>query len=110
MNGKKIINDPYTDKPEFYTIKYKTYTKKLDEVKSIHCYWAYMEKSEKKPACIKKWENSLEKKPDWGEIFLMPFQTFRETKYQSFQYKILHCIIACNHLVIPNQTKRFTEM
>ena len=33
---------------------------------------------------------------EWTAVFLRPYICLRETKMQSFQYKIIHSIINCN--------------
>ena len=49
------------------------------------------------PICIAKWNNLLDSKIEtWKNIFMLPFKTVRETKIQTFQYKILHQIYPCN--------------
>ncbi len=32
----------------------------------------------------------------WKRIFKVPFNTCRETKIQTLQYRIIHCILLCN--------------
>ena len=92
-----LLDNPCTEDPQLYLTLYKTFSKSLNEIKTVHCYWAYIEKSKILPACIKKWEETLDKPPDWRKTFELPFITFSETKYQSFQYKILHRVVECNH-------------
>lgn len=36
---------------------------------------------------------------EWKEIYLRPFSTTRETKLQSFQYRLNHRVITCNKLL-----------
>ena len=50
------------------------------------------------PKCIGKWNEvfNIDIK-DWGEIFLKPFTVCRSTRMQSFQYRLLHRVITCNH-------------
>ena len=50
-----------------------------------------------KPTALSKWENiySIDDN-DWTAIFKQPYTCSRETKLQSFQYKVIHRIIPCN--------------
>ncbi len=50
------------------------------------------------PSCIEKWsENYLgfhtAQKNLWSNIFIQPFSITRETKLQTFQYKLIHLLI-----------------
>ena len=61
-------------------------------------YWALMEKIIKTPACIAKWQSALELEDiNWKHTFLNPFKICRESMLQSFQFKLLHRIVPCNH-------------
>ena len=42
---------------------------------------------------------------NWKDIFTRPFKTVRETKIQSFQYKIVHRIINCNKKLFDMRIK-----
>ena len=51
-----------------------------------------------RPACINKWQNSfLFEDKAWSSIFTLAFRICKCTKLQSFQYRLLHRIITCNH-------------
>ena len=79
-----------------YPVKSKDIIKNGAEIESKEFYWIYIEKLKGIPACIKKWNEDTDAPNDWEAIFLHPFTNHTETKLQSFQYKILHRIIACN--------------
>ena len=50
------------------------------------------------PKCILKWNNTFNNELHfWEEIFSRPFAVGRCTKLQSFQFRMLHRIITCNH-------------
>ena len=53
----------------------------------------------KKPAGITKWNATATGQiwdDEWSNIFQRSYQTLRETKIQSLQFKIIHRIINCN--------------
>ena len=50
------------------------------------------------PKCILKWNHIFNNEPHiWKDIFLRPFTVCRSTRLQSFQFRLLHRIITCNH-------------
>ena len=62
-------------------------------------YWIYINKKGKQPTCIKRWyewyPNMIHEENIWAGIFKLPFTICRETKLQSFQFRVLHRIIPC---------------
>ena len=52
------------------------------------------------PTSVMKWKTLHEdfdmSEEEWTDVFLRPYICLRETKLQSFQYKIIHRIINCN--------------
>lgn len=42
---------------------------------------------------------------EWREIYLRPFSTTRETKLQSFRYRLNHRLITCNRLLLRYRIK-----
>ena len=60
-------------------------------------YHFFSSKTNIKPTCILKWQSIYPNIQDteWTNIFRNSFITSRETSIQSFQYKILHRIVAC---------------
>jgi len=61
-------------------------------------YWKLMEKIVKQATAIEQWISLFPflHDNDFKEIFCIP-NTIRESKIQSFQYKLLHRIFPCNH-------------
>jgi hypothetical protein len=67
-------------------------------------YNALIKKKEREPACIAKWNtrypNFHSAHVDlWPTIFKTPFSITRETRLQTFQYKIIHNLIVCQKKV-----------
>ena len=58
------------------------------------------------PKCITKW-NALYGLVafDWEKIFCLSYKICRSTRLQSFQYRILHRIITCNHWLFNAKIK-----
>ena len=74
----------------------------LPKIKSRQFYWLFIKidhnKANTRPACINKWQNSfLLEDEAWSSIFTLTFSICKCTKLQSFQYRLLHRIISCNH-------------
>ena len=84
-------------------------------LKSKDIYWSMFKTINKniKPKCMAKWGELFDfEGENWDNIFSTPFKACKETALQSFQYKIVHRIIACNHWLYnlkiknsPNCTK-----
>lgn len=53
------------------------------------------------PTAKKKWEATVNipSNDEWKDHYTRAFRTTRETKYQSFQCRLLHRVITCNHLL-----------
>ena len=65
-------------------------------------YWMILDddhtKHKTEPACKRKWNQLFNiREEDWSSIFLLPFQTCRSTRLQSFQYRLIHRHITCNY-------------
>ncbi len=77
---------------------------KVQNIEKIKCkdfYWHLINKSSHTPNNKLKWCETYHdfKNADpktWHGIFKLPFQIIRETRIQTFQYKILHRVILCN--------------
>ncbi len=77
---------------------------KVLNIEKINCkdfYWHLINKASHMPNNILKWCETYHyfKNADpktWQTIFKLPFQVIRETRIQTFQYKILHKVIWCN--------------
>lgn len=50
----------------------------------------------------RSWDSSVNvvDAEEWEEIYLRPFAVVRETRLQSFQYRLVHRLITCNHLLL----------
>lgn len=71
------------------------------KLKCKEIYWHLINQTCHLPASKKKWSEIFTEFQDahddiWERIYCMSFNITRETKLQSFQYKIIHRIIACN--------------
>lgn len=53
-------------------------------------------KKQKTPTAWQKWEEIFDI-DDWGNVCKIPYLSVRSTEIQSFQYKIINRILACNH-------------
>ena len=63
-------------------------------------YWSFIHHRKRDPSCVKKWavaypgfKNATEEL--WTNIFRLSFSITRETKLQSFQYRLIHRTITC---------------
>ena len=89
-----------TDCPALY-INLSTKYRDINDIKCKDFYWAIINMKQVTPACVFKWQTIFvgfkDCDPDtWTRIFKMSFNVTRETKLQSFQYKLLNRIIPCN--------------
>ena len=74
----------------------------MKKIKSRDIYWFLLENNSSslaKPSAQMKWEKELSLPDDdtFKQIYKVPFTCCRYTKLQTFQFKILHRIIACNY-------------
>ena len=104
-NWKKIINNQTHKLPKAITdlqVKINNICKPINEIKCKEFYWHIVNTTNHTPSSIKKW-NDIFTHPNnitnisWKNIFTHPFIITRETQIQTFQYKIIHRNIACNH-------------
>ena len=70
------------------------------KLKSKKIYWKYLEKIVRQPSAIQHWisEFPFFHDNDFAEIFSNAYNT-GDVKLQSFQYKILNRIFACNYML-----------
>lgn len=54
------------------------------------------------------WEASVDVggTEEWAEIYLRPFKSVRETRLQSFQFRLAHRLITCNRLLFRYKIKQ----
>ena len=74
----------------------------LNNLASKEFYWHIINSNKHIPSSIQKWSASystLTQDPnqEWKNLFNSVFKYSRETKLQSFQFKIMHRTIACRH-------------
>ena len=60
-------------------------------------YWMLTKRKQIEPTCKLTWNLTFKVENRWSTIFTLPFKTVRETRIQSFQYKILNRIFPCNY-------------
>ena len=88
------------DKEEIYLL----INDRFREIHTLRCkdfYWALINMHNIIPSSVKKWQTiypSFENcDPEiWKRIYRTSFEITRETKLQSFQYKLIHRTIPCN--------------
>lgn len=56
----------------------------------------------------RQWETTVDVEGDdeWSEVYLRPFKTTRETRLQSFQFRLTHRLITCNRLLLRYKIKQ----
>ena len=80
--------------------------KTLTQISTKWVYSIYINYKYVTPACITKWnliQNRCEE--EWADIFKRPYLCVRETKLQSFQFKLIHRIINCNKKLFDMKIK-----
>ena len=72
-------------------------------------YECYVQMKCVTPTSVLKWKTLHEdfymSEEEWTDVFLRPYICLRETKLQSFQYKIIHRIINCNKKLFDMRIK-----
>ena len=82
-----------------------TVNKKYTTLESLTCkdfYWHIINVTKHIPTSISKWTAHYQgfrsaESSVWPRIFKIPFKTVRDTKIQTFQFRVLHRIIPCNY-------------
>jgi len=70
----------------------------MSTLETNQIYWHLVHMKIKEPTCLSKWNEIYDHDPaDWEEFFYLPYSVTRETKLQTFQYKILHRIFPCRY-------------
>ncbi len=67
-------------------------------------YNVLLDKKKRSPSCIEKWSENYPgshtaQQKLWSNIFIQPFSITRETKLQTFRYKLIHLLITCQKKV-----------
>ena len=75
--------------------------KDVTKVKCKDFYWELVDNIHIQPTCKSKWMEVFPKLKDfdnrnWAKLFRIPFAASRETRLQTFQYKIIHRVTPCN--------------
>lgn len=109
---RKCLHDGNYEKEEIDTnivIKLGSKSKSIRKIKSKDLYWKLIENRAdalEKPACQHKWEKELHVPPENFElIYRLPFTCCKYTKLQSFQYKIINRVVACNYWLFRTKIK-----
>lgn len=70
--------------------------------------WIFIEQRIDTPSCIQKWSNIFNNvfdRADFENVFQLAFRCSLETKLQSFQFKLIHRILANNSLLFKMKIK-----
>ncbi len=93
-------NEKYTLSDEvFISLDNKNYC--ISDISSKLCYWYFVNQKRRDPTCIQRWTEVYPNLKDgdpnlWSCVFKLSFSICRETKLQSFQYRLLHRLITCH--------------
>ncbi len=82
-------------------VKIDNRLKMIDVLKCKDFYWYFIDKEKSTPRCQTKWCESFPELKDvddsvWERIYKMPYIVSRETKLQSFHFRVVHRILPCN--------------
>ena len=102
LQQTKVSNLPLPNSQTDLLLQINDIYKPIQLISCKDFYWHLINKLKHIPTSLQKWHNiynELSEKPDnkWIEIFKMNFNISRDTKLQSFQYRINHRILACNN-------------
>ncbi len=75
--------------------------KAIEKVTSTAFYWNLINIDVHNPSSVKKWSSQYPIFKEaitnvWPRIFKLPFITVRDTKIQTFQYRLIQKTITCN--------------
>ena len=101
---RKILTTEYhtnvsTNNSNALYITYQSRACDIITLKSKCLYWMLIDVlvNGQTPTCITRWNSIYPIDKDiWPDIFVIPFKSCRETYLQTFQYKIINRILACN--------------
>ena len=73
----------------------------LQDKKGSKRFYNTLIKCNKIPSGTKKWNSLFDNidKQTWDKYYLMPFRVTKNTKFQWFQYRVIHHILATNSLL-----------
>ena len=101
LEWRRAIRTEYSHKPVREPfIHFNGTLLPLDKCTTRFIYECYVQMKYVTPTSVLKWKTLREdfdmSEEEWTDVFLRPYISLRETKLQSFQYKIIHRIINCN--------------
>jgi len=77
------------------------FSRNTNTLQSNKVYWTFIDKIKKLPISVGHWlsEFPFLVESDFKDFFMLPKYITGNTKLQCFQYKILHRIFPCNHML-----------
>ena len=110
LEWRRVIRTEYSHKPVREPfIHFNGTLLPLNKCTTRFIYECYVQTKYVTPTSVLKWKTLHEdfdmSEEEWTDVFLRPYICLRETKLQSFQYKIIHRIINCNKKLFDMRIK-----
>ena len=110
LEWRRVIRTEYSHKPVREPfIHFNGTLLPLNKCTTRFIYECYAQTKYVTPTSVLKWKTLHEdfdmSEEEWTDVFLRPYICLRETKLQSFQYKIIHRIINCNKKLFDMRIK-----
>ena len=110
LEWRRVIRTEYSHKPVREPfIHFNGTLLPLNKCTTRFIYECYVQTLYVTPTSVLKWKTLHEdfdmSEEEWTDVFLRPYICLRETKLQSFQYKIIHRIINCNKKLFDMRIK-----
>ena len=110
LEWRRVIRTEYSHKPVRAPFIHSNGTLlPLNKCTTRFIYECYVQTKYVTPTSVLKWKTLHEdfdmSEEEWTDVFLRPYICLRETKLQSFQYKIIHRIINCNKKLFDMRIK-----
>ena len=110
LEWRRVIRSEYSYKPMREPFIYHNgAVLQLDKCTTKFIYECYVQMKYVTPTCVLKWKTLHVdfdmSEEEWADVFLRPYICLRETKLQSFQYKIINRIINCNKKLFDMKIK-----
>ena len=110
LEWRRVIRTEYSHKPVREPfIHFNGTLLPLNKCTTRFIYECYVQTKYVTPTSVLKWKTFHEdfdmSEEEWTDVFLRPYTCLRETKLQSFQYKIIHRIINCNKKLFDMRIK-----
>ena len=97
-NGKVSLSIDTNSDTNDFIVKLGDENIKLKNLKCKHVYRFFVSSLSKQPTAVQKWTETYKiPKEEWSDIFQLPYKICCETKLQTFQFKLINRIIACNY-------------